>query len=115
AKKNGNASDKKKENSEKPKSQHEEIVDKLTRRYDILQKTFKELAKDEVFELFLTALTRVYDPHSDYMGKAQMENFKISMKLSLFGIGAVLRSEDGYCIIQSLVPGAPAERTKQIK
>ncbi|MBA4149848.1 MAG: carboxy terminal-processing peptidase [Verrucomicrobia bacterium] len=101
--------------AEIPKSKHEQIVETLTKRYERLQRTFKEFTKDEVFELFLTALTRVFDPHSDYMGKAQMENFAISMKLSLFGIGAVLKSEDGYCTIQSLVPGAPAEKTKQIK
>ncbi len=98
-----------------PLSQHDQIVKTLTDRYTRLQKTFKEFSKDEVFELFLTSLARVYDPHSDYMGKAQMENFAISMKLSLFGIGAVLTSEDGYCKIQSLVPGAPAAKSKQIK
>ncbi|MFN7139414.1 MAG: S41 family peptidase, partial [Limisphaerales bacterium] len=97
------------------KTQHEQIVETLTNRYNRLQRTFKEFSKDEVFELFLTALSRSYDPHSDYMGKSQMENFAISMKLSLFGIGAVLTTEDDYCKIQSLVPGAPAAKSKQIK
>src|SRR4051812_35235036 len=48
------------------------------------------------------------------MGKSSLENFSIGMKLSLFGIGALLRSEDGYCKIQELKPG-PAQRSKKIK
>lgn len=74
-----------------------------------------ELDNEEVLQVYLTALSQAYDPHSDYMGKAQLENFAISMKLSLFGIGALLRSEDGYCKIESLVPGGPAARSKKIK
>jgi carboxyl-terminal processing protease len=67
-----------------------------------------------VLQVYLTALSRVYDPHSDYMGKSELENFSIGMKLSLFGIGALLRSEDGFCKIQELKPG-PAMRSKLIK
>ena len=73
-----------------------------------------EYDNDDVLEIFLTALSHVYDPHSDYMGKSSLENFSIGMKLSLFGIGALLRSEDGYCKIQELKPG-PAQRSKKIK
>ncbi len=93
---------------------HDEIVKTLTNRYARLHRSWKDLGRDEVLELFLTSLANVYDPHSDYMGRAQAENFAISMKLSLFGIGAVLTSEDDYCKIQSLVPG-PAMRSKQVK
>src|SRR5437763_12226008 len=57
---------------------------------------------------------RVYDPHSDYLGKDTLENFAMSMNLSLFGIGALLQSEDGYCKIKELKPG-PAMRGKQLK
>jgi carboxyl-terminal processing protease len=94
---------------------HKEIVKKLSSRYARLEKSLKELSRDEVLEIYLTALAHVYDPHSDYMGRAQMENFAIQMKLSLFGIGAVLTTEDDFCKIQSLVAGAPAMRSKQIK
>jgi carboxyl-terminal processing protease len=44
-----------------------------------------------------------------------LENFSIGMKLSLFGIGALLQSEDGICTIKSLTPGGPAERSKKLK
>jgi carboxyl-terminal processing protease len=97
-------------NKEKP----EEIVKIISRRYTRILRAIMEYDNDDVLEIFLTALSHVYDPHSDYMGKSSLENFSIGMKLSLFGIGALLRSEDGYCKIQELKPG-PAQRSKKIK
>ena len=49
------------------------------------------------------------------MGKSEAENFTMHMKLSLFGIGAMLQSEDGICKIKQLTPGGPAERSKKFK
>lgn len=92
-----------------------EIVKILTRRYTRMLRALHEYDNDDVVQLYLTSLARVYDPHSDYMGRAELENFAITMKLSLFGIGALLRSEDGFCKIQSLTPNGPAERSKKLK
>lgn len=91
-----------------------EITQTLIKRYDRLMKGYKDLDADSVLEIYLGSLARAYDPHSEYMGHAQTENFNISMKLSLFGIGAVLQSEDGYCKIKELVPG-PAMKSKKLK
>lgn len=93
----------------------DEIVKLLQKRYSRMVRALHEYDNDDVLQLFLTSLARVYDPHSDYMGKAELENFSIGMKLSLFGIGALLRSEDGFCKIQSLTPNGPAERSKKLK
>lgn len=92
-----------------------EIIKTLARRYDRLAHNLKQWNHDRVFELYLTALANVYDPHSDYMGRRQMEDFSISMNLSLAGIGATLQSEDGYCKLQELVAGGPAARSKLLK
>ena len=92
----------------------DEIKKIITRRYTRILRALKEYDNDDVLQVYLTALSRVYDPHSDYMGKSELENFSIGMKLSLFGIGALLRSEDGFCKIQELKPG-PAMRSKLIK
>ena len=92
----------------------DEIKKIITRRYTRILRALREYDNDDVLQVYLTALARVYDPHSDYMGKSELENFSIGMKLSLFGIGALLRSEDGFCKIQELKPG-PAMRSKQIK
>ena len=92
----------------------EEIIKKLAQRYKRQMRTLAEFDREDILQFYLTALANAYDPHSDYMGKAQLENFAISMKLSLVGIGALLRSDDGYCTIESLLPG-PAARSKKIK
>jgi carboxyl-terminal processing protease len=93
----------------------EEIVKTLTRRYDRSLRTMKKFDRDQVFEIYLTSLAHIFDPHSDYMGHRQMEDFSIHMRLSLFGIGATLRSEDGYCKIWDLSAGGPALRSGQLK
>ena len=93
----------------------DEIVKIITRRYTRILRTVNDYDNDDVLQIYLSALTHVYDPHSDYMGKSELENFSIGMKLSLFGIGALLRSEDGFCKIQSLIAEGPAERGKKLK
>jgi carboxyl-terminal processing protease len=98
-------------NKEKP----EEIVKIILRRYTRILRALKDYDNDDVLQVYLTALAHVYDPHSDYLGKSELDTFSINMKLSLFGIGAVLRSEDGYCKIQTLVAEGPADRSKKLK
>jgi carboxyl-terminal processing protease len=92
----------------------EEVIKTITRRYTRVLRFFREYDSDDVLQVYLTVLARAYDPHSDYMGKSELENFSIGMKLSLFGIGALLRSEDGICKIQELKPG-PAQRSGKLK
>src|SRR6266487_1698123 len=87
----------------------------VARRYDRLARNVHEEDKDEQMKLFLDALAQAYDPHSEYLSKADMKNFSINMGLSLVGIGAMLRSEDGYAKIESLVPGGPAQLDGRLK
>jgi carboxyl-terminal processing protease len=87
----------------------------VTRRYDRLARNVHEQDKDEQMKLYLDALAQAYDPHSEYLSKADMKNFSINMGLSLVGIGALLRSEDGYAKIDSLVPGGPAQVDGRLK
>lgn len=98
----------------KSKTPAEEIVETLNQRYARNLRFFREWDADEVLELYLTSLAHVYDPHSDYFNPRQAENFAIGMNLSLFGIGAELRSEDGYCTISRLMAGGPASKSKQL-
>lgn len=98
-------------NKEKP----EDIASKITKRYSRLLRSLQDWDKDDVLELYLSALAQVFDPHTDYMGKSSLDTFNINMSLSLSGIGALLRSEDGYCKIQSLVANGPAQKSKQLK
>src|SRR5436189_2858621 len=87
----------------------------VNRRYDRLDRNVHEQDKDEQIKLFLDALAQAYDPHSEYLSKADMKNFSIIMGLSLVGIGAMLRSEDGYAKIENLVLGGPAQVDGRLK
>ena len=93
----------------------DEIVQTLSRRYERSLHAMKQWKEDQVLEIYLTALAHAYDPHSDYMGRRQAEDFSIAMNLSLVGVGATLQPEDGYCKIRELVPGGPAARSKLLK
>lgn len=97
-----------------PKTEAEEIVETLTRRYNRISYFYQEFDQDDVLEAYLTSLSHVYDPHTDYFNPRQAEDFSIGMNLSLFGIGAVLTSDqDGYCKITELKPG-PAFKSQKI-
>lgn len=82
----------------------------VSRRYDQVLRNVREMEDEDVIKTFLSALAQTYDPHSEYLSPSDLENFQISMKLSLVGVGAVLSSEDGYAKIKEVVPGGPADR-----
>ncbi len=98
------------------KDKPDNVITNLAKRYSRLLKTMKEYDNEEILSVYLTALAHAYDPHSDYMSPSEAKQFEISnVKLSLSGIGALLEWEDGYTRIKSLVPGGPAEQSKQLK
>jgi len=86
----------------------------VTKRYQRMRKNLEELEASDVEEIFLSSLARLYDPHSTFFSAETYEDFSITMRLSLIGIGAVLSTEDGYCVVREVVPGSPADLSKQI-
>src|SRR5437016_598526 len=87
----------------------------VSRRYDRIARNVHEEDRKEQVKLYLDALAQTYDPHSEYLSKADFKNFNIQMGLSLVGIGAMLRTEDGYAKIESLVTGGPAQVDGRLK
>ena len=84
-------------------------VEIVQKRYERLRKNLLDLESVDVQEIFLTTLTQMFDPHSTFLSSDTLEDFSISMSLSLVGIGAILVQEEGYCTIRELIPGGPAE------
>jgi carboxyl-terminal processing protease len=97
------------------KSTDAEISAELARRYNWTLRMLTNWDGDNVLQIYLNALTHAYDPHTDYLNQEHAQNFSIEMSLSLFGIGAKLFEDNGYCTIESLIPGGPADKSKQIK
>lgn len=97
------------------KTADEEARKRLHKRYKNVKDTMHKTDKDEVLEIYLTALCTTFDPHSSYMSPRSLEDFRIQMELSLDGIGAALRSEDGYTIVAQIVPGGAAATDGRLK
>ncbi len=86
-----------------------EIRETLVQRYQGLQRRTKQLNSNDVYQIAINAYTSGIDPHTTYFTPRSTENFKISMSLSLEGIGAVLQNKDEHTIIRKIVPGGPAD------
>ena len=93
----------------------EDIQTLLDKRYSSRLNRLQKTNADDVYQLFMNALTKTYDPHTQYFSPITSENFNINMSLSLEGIGALLQTEDEYTKVVSLVPAGPAEKSKQLK
>lgn len=87
----------------------------IAKRYEQFKIMLEDSDAEWVLEKYLSAFAQAYDPHSAYMSPSSLEDFSIEMKLSLVGIGALLRSEDGAAKIVRLIPGGPAARDKRDK
>lgn len=87
----------------------------IKKRYELTLKRLNDRKASEVLDLWADAFSRALDPHSSYMSQDVLEDFQIQMQLSLEGIGASLTSEDGYTVIEELIPGGAADKSKQLK
>ena len=87
----------------------------LTKRYNYAIKRLKQSESEDVFQLVMNSFARVVEPHTSYLSPRNAERFQMEMNLSLEGIGAVLRAEEDYTVIQSVVSGGPADQSKALK
>ncbi len=104
-----------KASSDDDKKKDEDPIERLTRRYHSFAKRTHQTDNDELLEMYLTSMTTSFDPHTTYMSPSTLENFHISMKLNLDGIGAALQSEDGYTKVTKVIPGGAADRAADLK
>jgi carboxyl-terminal processing protease len=91
-------------------------VEKILKRYKRVLENVRETDAEEVADIFLSALTASYDPHTEYMSFSEDEQFRTSMNNSLIGIGALLRSDDdGTTKIEGIVQGGPADKSGELQ
>ena len=86
----------------------------LKKRYENLLSQSNKLANTDVVQIFMDALTNSIDPHTNYFNPSNAAQFNMEMSRSLEGIGATLSSENEYVTIKTIVPGGPADKSKQI-
>jgi len=91
------------------------IVETLDKRYDSTLNSLARINSEDVFQSFMNAYAMAIDPHTSYLGVRAAQEFNISMKLSLVGIGAVLHIRDEYTTIRELLAGGPAMLSGKLK
>ncbi|GIL16411.1 MAG: tail-specific protease [Oligoflexia bacterium] len=89
----------------------EEAKTNVIKSWDRALKKITETKETDVLSGYLDAFANGLDPHSSYFSRDSNEDFRIQMGLSLEGIGATLSSQDGFTVIEALVPGGPAARS----
>ncbi|MFQ5709163.1 MAG: carboxy terminal-processing peptidase [bacterium] len=90
------------------------IQSTLNKRYANFQKRIDQMNAEDVFQIFMNALSETYDPHTGYLSPRTSENFEIDMKLSFEGIGAQLTTEDDFTKVVRILPGGPADKSKEL-
>ncbi|WP_445427306.1 carboxy terminal-processing peptidase [Alishewanella sp. HL-SH05] len=93
----------------------DEAKEILTKRYKNTQKRLVQTQSEDVFQIVMNSFARAVEAHTSYLSPRNAERFQQEMNLQLEGIGAVLRADEDYTVIQSLVPGGPADLTQKIK
>ena len=88
-------------------------VRKQIERYFVTKKTRE--TSDENFSTFVNAITGTMDPHTDYFPPVDLRSFNESMKGSFYGIGALLKEDNGSIKIASLTSGGPAWKSGELK
>lgn len=90
--------------------------EKILKRYQSYLEDLQENDAEDVATLFIKAIARAYDPHSEYYSRKQYENFKIGMNKKLHGIGAMLSlDEDDIPTVKGLVVGGPAAKQGELR
>ena len=83
----------------------EEARLRLRKRYTRLKRRMDKMDEEAVLSQFMNAFSMALDPHSNYLTADANEDFKISMQLKLEGIGVRLRQEEGFVIVDAIIPG----------
>ena len=98
------------------KKSPDEAITRLSKRYRSFLMDGEEDDDLDVLEMYLNALANAYDPHSDYMAPDEAQDFNIqAIKHIVTGIGAVLKTDDGYATIDEVIPGGPADLDKRLQ
>ena len=93
----------------------EKARERIKRRYEAALGRLAQTTSEDAFSTFENAFATAIDPHTSYLSPEDSETFNDDINLSLEGIGAVLSSEDEFTVINSLIPGSPAELSKKLK
>ncbi len=85
------------------------ITDRLFERFRL------KFNDDDKFNLFVNAITNTMDPHTEFFPPVDKRYFDEEMSGRFFGIGAQLQYDEGNIKVTSIVAGAPAWKSGELK
>jgi len=94
------------------KAARETVLKIMDRIYERQQKTFNQ---EEQFSDFINVITNAMDPHTNYYPPVAKRTFDEDMSGRFYGIGALLKEEDGQIKIANVVTGSPAWKTGKVQ
>lgn len=93
----------------------QETYEKVTKsNKNFFHRLYQETLQDH-YDRFFNAVTRAFDPHTNYIPPAGKEQFDISMRGSLEGIGALLREDDGLIRVVRIIPGSASAKQGRLE
>ncbi len=74
---------------------------------DFFLRLHQETLQDH-YDRFFNAIAMAFDPHTNYLPPSLKEDLDIQLRGNLEGVGALLREENGFIKVISIIPGGPA-------
>jgi carboxyl-terminal processing protease len=93
----------------------QEAREKVAKRFEDFFKRLHQETLQDHYDRYFNAVTRAFDPHTNYMAPDRKEDFDIQMRGSLEGIGALLREEDGVIKVVRIIPGSASARQGRLQ
>lgn len=93
----------------------EEAKKRVVKNYERNLKRIKDTKFETLVSNYLNSFALSLDPHSSFFSKEYYDDFTIDMSLSLEGIGATLSQEDGFTVVEALVAGGAAWKSKLVE
>ena len=109
---------KKKPVSEKKLTEAEIEKDAREKVLKSYKKLFSRLVnekKSDKLDKFYNSITKIFDPHTNYLVPEEKEDFDIDMSGKLEGIGAILREDNSYIKVERIVPGSASWKVKELE
>ncbi|MBA4318336.1 MAG: tail-specific protease [Flavobacterium sp.] len=91
-----------------------ECQEQILKRMQNFHKNILQYTPEDLYQLYISSVSSVLDPHTDYMSPATVDQFKIGMAAAVEGIGATLTNDGDYITITNVVPGGPAFKSKLV-
>lgn len=104
-----------KEKSRSEEERWQEALVKVGKRNKTFFQRLRQETLQDHYDRFFNCVARAFDPHTNYVPPASKEQFDISMRGSLEGIGALLREDDGYIKVIRIIPGSASAKQGVLK